>query len=334
MVEIIFTIDYEIYGNGVGSLKELVYEPARKIKQVFDQAGAKLVVFVESAELEKIALANSDPNILDVQNQIREFDEQGHEIALHLHPQWINARYHQGKWELDYREYNLCELQPQRIAEIVDGSINYLKDVLKDPNFTPLSFRSGNWLFQPTRDVAQVLAARGVKIDSSVFKGGVQHQLHLDYRLAARNGYFWKFKDNVNIANNQGELLEIPIYTQMVPFWRMATTKRIGLQLKGNSRRPSAWDSFYKIVDRARFRFPLKFDFCRMTLKELTSMIYQCIQEDKAHPASYKPIVAIGHTKDMVDFKTLESFLSYLQGEGISTSTFKEVYYKILTVAK
>ena len=28
MIECIFTIDYEIYGNGEGSLQQLVYEPA------------------------------------------------------------------------------------------------------------------------------------------------------------------------------------------------------------------------------------------------------------------------------------------------------------------
>ena len=35
MIECIFTIDYEIYGNGEGSLKELVYEPAEKLMAIF-----------------------------------------------------------------------------------------------------------------------------------------------------------------------------------------------------------------------------------------------------------------------------------------------------------
>ena len=33
MIECIFTIDYEIYGNGEGSLKELVFEPASVLKR-------------------------------------------------------------------------------------------------------------------------------------------------------------------------------------------------------------------------------------------------------------------------------------------------------------
>ena len=93
MVECVFTIDYEIYGNGEGSLRELVYEPARQLKEIFDQAGVKFVAFVEVAELQKIDAVHSDEAIDDVKRQIRELHEQGFEIALHLHPQWSNARY-------------------------------------------------------------------------------------------------------------------------------------------------------------------------------------------------------------------------------------------------
>ena len=31
MIECIFTVDYEIYGNGTGALIDLVYEPAKQL---------------------------------------------------------------------------------------------------------------------------------------------------------------------------------------------------------------------------------------------------------------------------------------------------------------
>jgi hypothetical protein len=330
MIECIFTLDYEIYGNGEGSLKDLVYEPAKKLKSLFDQAGAKLVLFVEAAELEKIAAFKADPVVREVEDQILEFFNEGHEIALHLHPQWVNAHYHQGRWELDYREYNLCKLSSSRMAEITGRSIGYLQEILKTPDYIPLSFRAGNWLFQPTRDAAQTLSALGIKIDSSVFKGGVQRQHHLDYRQAIGNGYYWKFQDDVNRIDNQGEMLEIPIYTQMVPFWKMATAKRLSLQQKSNSSRPQVRERINRLLDRARFRQPLKFDFCRMTLEELVSMMEQINREDQTSPTGYKPMVVIGHTKDLVDFNTVETFLFYLREKGIGITTFREVYPKII----
>lgn len=326
MIECIFTLDYEIYGDGEGSLKELVYGPTRELKKIFDQAGAKFVVFVEVAELEKIEVFRTDPAISEVKRQVRELYEEGHEIALHIHPQWHNARYIYGKWELCYNECNLCALPKERIAEIVDRSITYLRNILAAPDFTPLSFRAGNWLFQPTQNASDVLAERGIKIDSSVFKGALRHQYKLDYLRAAKNGYYWRFQDDVNIPDSHGKLLEIPIYTKMAPFWKMITPKRIGLQHKDFSGPLTAMQILYRLQDVARFLHPLKFDFCRMAISELTRMVDAVIRDDLRDPASFKPLITIGHTKDLVDFETVKSFLSYLERKNIAVSTFEKAF--------
>ena len=89
-------------------------------------------------------------------------------------------------------------------------------------------------------------------------------------------------------------------------------------------------DRFYRLLDRARFRHPLKFDFCRMTFGELSSMVEQAIGEDKKTPTLLKPMVAIGHTKDLVDINTVELFLGYLKQNGINVSTFKDIFPRCL----
>ena len=323
MLECIFTIDYEIYGNGEGSLKELVYQPAKQLKAIFDRANAKFVVFVEAAELKKIDTLRTDPAIDDVKRQLREFYEEGFEIGLHLHPQWCNARYRNKKWDLDYTEYNLCTLPEHRINQIVGDSIEYLRNILEAPNFAPLSFRAGNWLLQPTEKIARALTRHGIKIDSSVYKGGRQRKHKLDYRPAMANGYYWNFSDDVNVADPSGPLLEIPVYTRMVPFWKMATGKRLSLQYKANSGSKSVRDRIDRLLDLARFYHPLKFDFCRMTLTELVSTIETARHADQSDPESHQPIVAIGHTKDLEDFDTIQAFLSYLKKQSINITVFQ-----------
>jgi hypothetical protein len=333
MIECIFTVDYELYGNGQGSLAQLVYEPAEALKRVFDRAGAKFVVFVEVAELEKIAMAQTDPAIRNVERQIREFHVQGFEIALHLHSQWCDASNQEGNWKLNYSEYNLCTMPKARIAEIVDRSLAWLRGVLGVPEFTPLSFRAGNWLFQPTATAAEVLSERGIRIDSSVFKGGLFHRHNLDYRPASRNGYYWNFEQDVSRADDNGAMLEVPIYTRMVPFWRMLTGKRARLQGKSNraarqTQSPNAPGRMSRFRDYLRFRYPLKFDFCRMTLAELIEMVESVIQEGRQGPGTVRPLVAIGHTKDLVDVETVQAFLGYLKERRIAVSTLREVYPK------
>jgi hypothetical protein len=195
-------------------------------------------------------------------------------------------------------------------------------------DFKPFSFRAGNWLFQPTKTVANVLAEWGVKVDSSVFKGGLQHKHKLDYREALRNGYYWTFTNKVDIPDNEGDMLEFPIYTQMVPSWKMLTKKRIGLQQKGSLGDQNGKRRSDCLLDYLRLWYPLKFDFCRMTIDELKKMLDTIIHEDRQDPTSFRPIVAIGHTKDLVDLETVEKFLDYLQRKGIPVSTFKEIFDK------
>jgi hypothetical protein len=326
MIEFIFTIDYEIYGNGEGSLSELVYEPARRLKEIFRERNVRFVPFVEVAELEMIERKKSDPAIHSVKQQIRDFHCEGFELGLHLHPQWYNAQYENGKWVLDYAEYDLCRLPRERIVQIVDRSLAYLRGVLGNPEFVPFSFRAGNWLLQPAKIAADVLAKRGIRVDSSVFKGGLQHRHGLDYRRALRNGHYWTFKNHVDIPDRNGSILEVPIHTEMVLPWRMVNSKRVGLERKASSIK----DKLCRFFDFVRLRQPLKLDFCRMTLRELTSMLDTAIAEDKRGGAGYRPIVAIGHTKDLVDFGTIEALLAYLEKRQVRVTTFSEAYSRCI----
>src|SRR5579872_625874 len=123
MIECIFTLDYEVYGDGTGTLMELVYEPAEKLREIFEKWNARFVIFVEAVEFDKIEQWGVDPAIGDVRRQIRDLHQEGFEIGLHLHPQWCNARYDLGTWVLDHSEYNLCTLPRARIAHIVEHSL-------------------------------------------------------------------------------------------------------------------------------------------------------------------------------------------------------------------
>jgi hypothetical protein len=332
MIEFVFTIDYEIYGNGTGALDELVYQPARRLKDLFEKHGVRFVNFVEIAEFEKIEACGTDPAIGLVKKQIQELHRDGFEVALHLHPQWANARYEQGQWSLDLSEYNLCTLPRKRIAEIVDGSMAYLRHVVGVSDFTPVSFRAGNWLFQPTQNAASILAERGIKMDSSVFKGGLQHNNSLDYRRALQNGYYWPFSSSVNDVDPAGPWIEVPIHSDMVPFWKMTTSKRMAFSNKFGATDQSKRQKMNRALDFLRLRYPLKFDFCRMTLDEMTSMLTRVIRQDREEPESYRPVVSIGHTKDLTDLESVDSFLSFLRATKIKVSTLADIYPRLATL--
>jgi peptidoglycan/xylan/chitin deacetylase (PgdA/CDA1 family) len=323
MIECIFTLDYEIYGNGQGSLRDLVLDPTQRLAEVFQEFDAPFVVFAEAVEFARMEKAQSDPDTVGLRSQLRELRAAGHEIALHVHPWWANARHEGGRWHLDWSERTICSLQPERVEAIVSEAILYLRESLNDPHFTPVSFRNGLWVMQPTPVIAKVLARHGVEVDSSLFKGGRVRRLGLDYRPAMANGSFWRFSNDVNMPDPHGTLLEIPIHTQMVPFWRMLGGKRLKLHSKARkasegSPLPGNWRDFMRLL------YPQKLDFCRMTFAEMREAITGVLKEERGRKER-SPIVAIGHSKDFVDPNAVRIFLGFLQERGVAVTTFSRM---------
>ena len=331
MIECVFTLDYEIYGSGDGSLADLVCGPADALSTIFREADSRFVVFAETAELEMIEAAGSDADIDAVTHQLRSLHADGFEMGLHLHPWWYNARRENGRWTLDYSEYNMCALPAPRIAQMIDRSLAFLRRTLNVADFTPLSFRAGHLLFQPAAAAAAVLASRGIRLDSSVYKGGVWHQHGLDYRRAMANGSFWCFGADANVPDSEGSLLEIPIHTQMAPSWALLTPKRMLLERKAAAAANSRGRLVSRLREAARVWRPMKFDYCALTREEMKGMIDRVLLDDRTDPSTYRPLVAIGHTKDLFDDEAVRFLLDYLRKHEIPVRTFAEVYDRCVT---
>lgn len=329
MTSCVFTLDYEIYGNGSGSLRELVLEPTQRLAEIFAEYGAPFVVFTEAVEFSRIEQAQSDPDSSAVRKQLRDLRAAGHEIALHLHPWWANAQFEGGRWHMDWSERNLGILDAGRIECIVSDAIGYLREALRDPKFLPFAFRSGLWAMQPSHAIADVLSRHGICVDSSVFAGGRIESLGLDYRRAPRKCSHWRFSRDVAIPDSEGALSEVPIYTQMVPFWQMLGSKRLKLQKKAQAPGygtllPRSWKDF------ARLRYPRKLDFCRMTFDEMRDSMQSVLKQAQSRPDELTTVVAIGHSKDFTDPGATERFLAYLRKQSVTVSTFSKVFSKEL----
>jgi len=49
-----------------------------------------------------------------------------------------------------------------------------------------------------------------------------------------------------------------------------------------------------------------------MTMRELKETVDRVIREDQEDPDAFRPLVAIGRTRDVTDNATVEPFVSYL----------------------
>src|SRR5687768_9290717 len=100
---IVLTVDYEVYGNGCGDVRQHVIDPTNRMARLCEEHHLPLSVFFEVEEYlgfirHRGVLKRDlgyDPAEL-IRNQIIDLMRRGHDVQLHLHPQWHNAVYKDG----------------------------------------------------------------------------------------------------------------------------------------------------------------------------------------------------------------------------------------------
>ena len=338
MVGLIFTLDYEIYGTGAGDPKALMVGPTEHLLSVLDRFGARVTIMAEVAEILAFKRQYEFRSVVAmIEDQLRSAVARGHDVQLHLHPAWFNAQYDGDRWHLDSSEYALVGLPLSRISECLRWGKEYLEELLRPVRSTYrcVAFRAGNWLIQPAREVVTALERHGFRYDTSVFKHGwgSAGPYVLDYRSAHDELFSWVVDpDDINRSSERVGLREVPIFSRKVLLTSMLTPRRLSMQrhLRRRIALDGAADSTRlgagRQVSALRLFYPKKFDFCRMTFREMREYLHcaiaRCDGADKP-----VPVVAIGHSTELADGGQLRRFLEYVRTAcrtEVAWTTFSE----------
>ena len=91
--------DWEINGDGTGDIEKCMFEPARRLVDICDNYGAKYTFCAEIGQ--QFAMLNS--SIKEHQKHAGKWEnilidavKRGHDVQLHYHPQWEEAKYKDG----------------------------------------------------------------------------------------------------------------------------------------------------------------------------------------------------------------------------------------------
>lgn len=356
MYHLILTLDYELRAGGWGDVRRHMIEPTAKLLEVCEQHGAKATIMLEVAELwafEKpsnagyMSFVGYDPAMM-VRQQLVDTARRGHDVQLQVHPQWIQAQWESSHWNLDYAHYQLTDFDDAEMVAILSRGKRDLENMLRPycPDYRCDGFRAGHWNTQPSRRYLAALSRAELRSDTSVFKWGyaADGATNFDYRRAWSNVLAWyAHTDDINEAASEPAILEIPIATELVRYFRLFTPRRIrrALRFLREDREISVAVQKAKgtngsgrgLAEKVRqvFRlYPRKLDFCKLTAREMLSSIETLTHQSRnyVHPLPI-PIVMIGHSKEfdtasdlskvlvtiaskfagMVQFSTYRSFL-------------------------
>lgn len=330
MIGLAFTLDYEVYGDGEGSLTELAVQPTANFMEICDEYNVKTTLFVDVAEI--LAMKKLDffkEDVLCAEEQLKLAHKNGHDIQLHIHPWWFGATFENGKWQFENKVMSLSDLEADEALRKILLCKQYLTELLKPTgiDYSCIAYRAGAWSMMPTENIFDALTKAGIKVDSSVYKWGKLETelMKYNYTEAYSNIHPWFFsRENVNNVmkdlENNLKCLEIPIYTEQKRGIAFLTIKRILLMRKVRSvvldkgSQAEVKKKTLKLFQQMGLLFrnrAKKFDFCKCSFREMKKMISNIVAKNPVN--GYLPVVAIGHSKDFIYWQDLKKLLDLLK---------------------
>jgi hypothetical protein len=339
MRHLILTNDYEIFGNGTGDVMQHMIKPTARMAAICEECNCRMTVFFELEEY--LAFERFDAELQQnlgyspagvIRDQVTELARRGHDIQLHLHPEWHGARYERGNWILSPDRPTVDSLFPA--VEDVKAYISERKAVIetlleKAGVVTKVRvYRAGAFSAQPGERLLAGLRSAGFVIDSSVCKGLVRPGVY-DFRSAPSAKDPWRITTDVSVSNASGSLFEFPIYSRMGRRWQQLSIDRLMAKFSWNvpakKRRQMVEQLQIQKTPLGILKFmasatPIKFDYHNLSPKDLFKMALSAPPAPAGLP---DVLVSIGHSKEHRDDGAFKRFLKLVsRAENFKVVTF------------
>ncbi len=195
----------------------------RHLTHIYEQSGLRGSFNAEvMQQLACRRLATEHPELSLIADEwdqaVRETYERGHDIQLHLHPQWSDATYRDGRWNLR-GAWSLLDYAAPQMTAMLRAAKQYLEQLLTpiDRNYRCVTFRSGSWCIAPSHDTLPTLAALGIAVDMSIVNGIYYESPHvtLDYRHIEEPllPYYPVMDDARRVAATEQPIVCVPTFT-------------------------------------------------------------------------------------------------------------------------
>ena len=333
-----FSLDYEIHGNGDGNPMNLMVEPTYRLMDMLEHHDQRLTIMADVAEIlcfrrYREETGRDDFYVAEIEKQLCNAIRRGHDVQLHIHSSYFNAQWNGTRFDQCIEEYNMAALSYDRVYEMVEECVRYLENLLKPikSDYSVWLYRAANWSMMPTPILYKVLTEFGITHDTSVYKGGCQGgNVCYDYRYAHDNLLAYRASSqDINLYDPNGQIIEMPIYTEMRPFWDFVSPIRIFRMIRAklhkHKRNESAASAAQQLTNKEDNRkislrsffikSPLKMDFNQVNGRGLIRMMKNIMRRAKLENIKHVDVVLIGHSKTFIPYneKTLRPFLIWVE---------------------
>jgi hypothetical protein len=358
IIHLALTHDWELRGDGSGDIEEIQFAPLRRLLEIYAKSGAHTTILPDVMQQLAFRQLQSDHRELKTQadswdEHLREAFRQGHDIQLHLHPQWWKANYDNGRWVLS-GDWSILNYDRAAACTMLADAKSYLENLLQpiDPSYRCLAFRAGALAAAPSDHLFESLVELDIELDVSI-AGGVfadSQTLQLDYRNCEET--FLPFYPMMNDARRVSTRREPIVCVPLNHFYgsrREVTRQNLSLarqKLRSRAKtgqiesKPahSPLDSSRSVVGNVYEKLilptlkPKHFvsDTGRLNYPLLREMLAAIRQRARAAGLQQLPVVLTNHPKDIRDIHAIERFVAEVsQAEDINFITLTEVAEKV-----
>jgi len=307
MINIIISIDYEIFGNGKGDVNEHIIKPMDKILNVCDRHSVKVTIMLEIMEYiafkkhekalkEELGYSPSDK----IERQINRAYSNGHDIQLHIHPQFRNMRYEGAKFILDRSIKPYKELEGDEVERLLRKCKKTLESIIDDDYYNCRVLRLSNigWI-RVLENTIDPMKKLGLKIHS------------LSEEIPKNEKGYWEIKK---------DLYEIPIHSNSEGLLNFITFRKLFIYLYiwfyheksilGILRRLNKIGNMERgtVKKDKTSGLRVRWDISKQNYKEMIEYLELGKKRYDYHNFEV-PLVMIGHTKNFFNERNLEKFL-------------------------
>jgi hypothetical protein len=359
-----FVDDWEVRGNGTGDPRVLQFEPMRKLVNIFNNYGIRGSFNAEV--MQQLAYRNLQTRFPELKPIADEWEEvvtetfrQGHDIQLHLHPQWRDATYEgHGNWKLQ-GDWSIINYPREETRAMLSFGKQYLETLLRkiDPAYTCVSFKAGSWCAAPSDSYLPTLSELGFVFDMSIVAGirCDTPQVKLDYTKCEEPfvPYYPDMKDARRVARSVQPIVCIPMnsfsWARFALLARDFRKARTLLQRKirafGNSNKAAppasrgrSGDEWKNKDERGVLgltrRLVRRYVIGQTRVSDLAQLDYRMMCQMMAHirrqaarsGLARVPVILENHTKDISNFSDVERFVADVsRSQDIKTVKLREI---------
>ncbi|MCD4650172.1 MAG: oligosaccharide flippase family protein [Candidatus Cloacimonetes bacterium] len=344
---LVLSLDYEIEGIGTGSLSDMVTLPTGKLLDVFDEEGARLTIMAEMGHYwaMKRYPKRFESDIELFEEQLKDAVKRGHDVQLHLHPQWFNSTFNGTEWEFEYNQSitgSMTTDYPLALAMLKKGKQD-LENLLKpvNPEYQCRCYRQGWFVMQPSRKILTALKETGFVLDSSVPKGSIKDSIYVKFDYNTATSYFrpWKPQlDDICQHEPRETFLEFPIFSffSRLPLHinpnfvnNRKFQKLLSKIFAGSSQSVKSVKRTKKASVFPFYRRSYQIDFTTMYSDLLYSQVNRIAHRKSDIP--FVPLVLIGHSKKFCLPSQIRMFIQRVKKlKNVDFYTMSEAYERYI----